>query len=204
MRHKPKRAKPQPSVHSSGARRMMLIGGLVIIAVLAYEQFTKEAPKRGTVRPTSKAALPIDPEFRKDGELSFIRAESGEIIKRINIEIAEAIEDRSRGLMYRTSIPDSVGMLFIFRSSKPQSFWMKNTLIPLDIVYINENKQIVKIRKNNLPLSEESIPSLEQAMFVVEVAAGFCDRYALQEGDLIAFTRTNETKSDDHKNGAGS
>ncbi len=65
----------------------------------------------------------------------------------------------SRDLMYRKSMDDTKGMLFIFQKEEPQSFWMKNTVIPLDIMFVNSKKEIVKIFKNTIPFSENSLPS---------------------------------------------
>jgi len=64
---------------------------------------------------------------------------------------------------------------------------MKNTYIPLDIIFVDENMRIVRIQKNNKPLSEELIPSLMKARFVVEVNAGFCDEQSIEVGDYIKF-----------------
>ncbi len=94
--------------------------------------------------------------------------------------------------MYRTILPDTAGMLFIFENSELRSFWMKNTYIPLDIIYVNENKQIVTIHRHTKPHTEDSVLSYKNAMYVVEVNAGFCDKYNIEENDLISFLRNNE------------
>jgi uncharacterized membrane protein (UPF0127 family) len=78
-------------------------------------------------------------------------------------------------------------MLFIFENSEPRSFWMKDCYISLDILYINENKTIVTIHRNTKPQSEASIFSYKNAQYVVEVVAGFCDRFGINEGDFIQF-----------------
>ena len=79
------------------------------------------------------------------------------------------------------------GMLFVFPNSEQRSFWMKNTFIPLDIIYISADKEIVKIVKNAVPRSEKSLLSEKDAMYVVEVVGGFCDKYNIIEGDKIDF-----------------
>jgi uncharacterized protein len=128
-----------------------------------------------------------EPKFVKEGELYFLNKK--DTLKKINIEIAEKSEEREQGLMYRKSMDESNGMLFIFEKSEPQNFWMKNTIIPLDIIYINENKEIVTIQENTVPFSEESIPSYKNAMFVVEVNAGFCGKFRIKEGTYISFNK---------------
>lgn len=65
---------------------------------------------------------------------------------------------------------------------------MKNTIIPLDIIFIDENKKIVTIQQNTVPFSEESIPSYKNAMYVIEVNAGFCGKFSIKEGDYINYT----------------
>jgi uncharacterized protein len=123
--------------------------------------------------------------YVKEGEVIFWKKDQK--IRKIDVEIAENEAERAKGLMYRSYIPDSVGMLFIFDRPEPQGFWMKNTSIPLDIIYVDENKKIVSIAKNTKPYSEESIPSLGNAQYVVEVNAGFTDRHNIQSGDAISF-----------------
>lgn len=133
-------------------------------------------------------------QFTKEGELSFFRQGTAEKIAQIDIEIADTPAERTQGLMYRRYLPPDAGMLFIFESSGPLSFWMKNTYIPLDIIFISETKAIVSIAKNTTPLSEGLIPSGKAAMYAVEVNAGFCDRHAITQGDTVDFTRIVPTE----------
>ncbi|MBK8552795.1 MAG: DUF192 domain-containing protein [Ignavibacteria bacterium] len=92
-------------------------------------------------------------------------------------------------MMYRRSMDDNKGMLFIFETEEPQSFWMKNTVIPLDIMFVNSKKEIIKIHKNTIPFSEKSLPSEKPATYVVEVRGGFADEYGIKEGDGINFVK---------------
>jgi uncharacterized membrane protein (UPF0127 family) len=157
---------------------VFLLGGLSYLLVPAL------TTKNTSESPSSNSA-PASANFTKEGEVTFWR--NGEKIKKIDVEIAENQAERSKGLMYRPYIPDSVGMLFIFEQSAPQGFWMKNTSIPLDIIYVDENKKIVSIAKNTKPYSEESIPSVGNAQYVVEVNAGFSERNNIITGDAISF-----------------
>lgn len=127
------------------------------------------------------------PVFRKDGVLSFLDGRSGSVIKKIDIEIADNENARIQGLMYRDSLPADAGMLFLMETEEPQAFWMRNTKIPLDIIYVDSQNFIVKICRDTKPYSMETIPSGKPALFVVEVNAGFCAQYKLKEGDRIAF-----------------
>lgn len=166
---------------AAGAAALVLVNRNDQPAASVAAEVTPASPA-----PTATSSK-MPPGFTQEGSLRFVRKGSGEVIRQIDIEIADNDTERSKGLMYRSSMPDSVGMLFIFEVSEPQSFWMKNTLVPLDIIYVDENKQIVTIQANTKPLSEEPIPSYRSAQYVVEVVAGFCQRYGIKEGDSIAF-----------------
>ena len=78
-------------------------------------------------------------------------------------------------------------MLFLMPTEEPQSFWMLNTYIPLDIIFANQSMEIVKIQANRQPQSLQSIPSERPAKYVVEVNAGFCAENGIVEGDRIRF-----------------
>jgi len=118
--------------------------------------------------------------FKKDGELTFFTKRNN--IK-INIELAET---NAKGLMFRKDLPDDAGMFFEFDSDQILSFWMKNTYIPLDIIYVNSKYQIVDIREAK-PMNIKSIISKKPAKYVVEVNAGFCDVNNIKEGDFIDY-----------------
>jgi uncharacterized membrane protein (UPF0127 family) len=123
-------------------------------------------------------------KFKKEGELTFVDSTGNPIIK-IDIEIADNDYERQLGLMNRQSMEEMQGMLFLFPQEEFQSFWMRNTLFSLDILFINSKKEIVTIHKNTKPLSEQSYPSSEPAIYVLEVNAGFCERHNVQLGDKI-------------------
>ena len=129
-------------------------------------------------------------EFKKEGQLSFFDNQNNHIITTIDIEIADDDYERTLGLMYRYSMSDSVGMLFIMEKEEPQSFWMKDTYISLDIIYLNKDFEIVKIHKYTQPLSEQSIPSIEKSKYVIEVIGGFCDKLKIEEGDFVKYEKT--------------
>jgi hypothetical protein len=127
-------------------------------------------------------------KFTKQGEVYF-QDKNKNMVKAIDVEIAETQETRHTGLMYRNSMDEGQGMLFIFEKEEPQGFYMKNTIIPLDIIFINAKKEIVKIYKHTIPFSEDDLPSIKPILYVVEVNAGFTDKYNIKEGDLIDWKR---------------
>lgn len=124
--------------------------------------------------------------FKKEGEL-VISDSTGSPRTKIDIEIADTEFDRELGLMMRKTMEENQGMLFIFPDAEPQSFWMRNTFIPLDMVFIDSSKQIITIRKNTRPLSDTDYSSTGPAQYVLEVNAGFTDKYGIKEGDKISF-----------------
>jgi len=166
---------------------------IIVLAVAGYFLYTMMQDKpqyKFNTDNVPKQKESTEPQFKNQGELTFLSAKGKEISK-INIEIADTDRKRMQGLMYRKTMDENNGMLFVFPVSELQSFWMKNTVLSLDIMYVNENKEIVKIHKNTKPYSEESLPSLKKAMYVVEVNAGYSEKHKIAEGDKIDFKITN-------------
>lgn len=130
---------------------------------------------------------PRDIPFRVDGVLDFVRQDGSML--RIAIEIADNDSARQRGLMERRSLPERSGMLFLMERNEPQGFWMRNTYIPLDILYVNDSLRIVNIARNTAPLSPDLIPSDGPAQFVVEVRGGFTEQNRIEPGDRIQWRR---------------
>lgn len=137
----------------------------------------------------NRAAVQDTSAFRDDGELVFIKSGSSTMIKTIQIEIADNDAERTQGLMWRQYMPENDGMLFIFDKQEPLRFWMKNTYIPLDMVFADKSGKIVNIYPEAAPFSEASIQSGEPAKYVVEVNGGFCASYGINVGDKIEYER---------------
>jgi uncharacterized protein len=149
------------------------------------------ADKKAEVTETSNfrqsRGLSVEKEFVKEGELVFLGKNDGGKITKIDVEIADDPYEWERGLMYRNSMPEAAGMLFIFRSPQLLSFWMRDTFIPLDIIFIDGSMRIVTIYKNTQPLSEKQLFSNVAVKYAVEVNAGFCDIHGIKKGDQIRF-----------------
>lgn len=111
----------------------------------------------------------------------------------IRAEVALNILDQARGLMFRTELPPSAGMLFVFMDEAERSFWMYRTKIPLDILWLNANHVIVEISADTPPCPGESrddCPSFggnTPAQFVLEIAAGQAAAHGLKVGDRLSF-----------------
>ncbi|MBU2930226.1 DUF192 domain-containing protein [Winogradskyella psychrotolerans] len=130
--------------------------------------------------------------FKKEGTLTLKKTDSDSIIKTIDIEIADDEYTTQTGLMYRTKLETNHGMLFIFPNVQMRSFYMKNTKIPLDIIYIDDDLSIVSFQKNAKPMDETSLPSEAPAKYVLEINGGLSDAWQLSIGDKISFTATND------------
>lgn len=125
--------------------------------------------------------------FTKEGSLTIIKPDSiGSIT--LDIEIADDDYQRQTGLMYRNSMAENQGMLFIMEREEQQAFYMKNTRIPLDIIYLNEAKEIVGFQENAQPLNSNSLPSGNPAKYVLEVNAGLARKWKLYMGDTLTWT----------------
>ena len=127
--------------------------------------------------------------FTKEGELKLMKAESDSLIASLDIEIAEGEYETQTGLMYRKSMQDDRGMLFIFEDENPRAFYMKNTEFSIDIIFINSDNEVVSIQKNAKPLDQTSLPSGAPAKYVLEVNAGLSDKWTLEAGDKVDWTR---------------
>jgi uncharacterized membrane protein (UPF0127 family) len=127
--------------------------------------------------------------FTKEGELTFTDS-LGTLKAKIDLEIADTEYKRELGLMNRNQMKENEGMLFIFPRLGNQSFWMRNTLISLDMLFVNDEKKIVTIHKNTKILSDTSYPASQPAMYVVEVMAGFTDQHDIKVGDKIDWMGT--------------
>ncbi|MCK0177838.1 DUF192 domain-containing protein [Flavobacteriaceae bacterium S0862] len=138
-----------------------------------------------------KVIKPMEVTFKKEGELSLFKAETDSLIAKFNIEIADNEYETQTGLMDRKSMKDTNAMLFIFPDMQLRSFYMKNTLIPLDIIYLDNNYTIVSIQENAKPLDEASLSSGSPAQYVLEINGGLSQQLKIKVGDKMSFTKSN-------------
>ncbi|MGB0177298.1 MAG: DUF192 domain-containing protein [Owenweeksia sp.] len=155
--------------------------GWIFMTVLPMGDLKPSAPDQ-----KSGTGNTYEPKFRDEGDLFLVSG--GDTLKTIDIELANTPEKIQYGMMYRKSMKDNEGMLFFMGEERPQSFWMKNTYVSLDIIFIDAEKKIVSIQKNAEPLSEKSLPSEGNASYVLEVPGGFSDRYGIDKGNQVYFT----------------
>jgi uncharacterized membrane protein (UPF0127 family) len=133
----------------------------------------------GSVPPGTVAAVP-------SGPVVILHAAGGRVLP-IRVEVARTDAERERGLMYRNHLDPNAGMLFMFDRDGPLTFWMKNTLIPLDMIFIDRDKRIVGIVDNAIPETETPRRVEGQSRFVLEVGGGLSRRLGVAPGSVVEF-----------------
>ncbi|WP_428697101.1 DUF192 domain-containing protein [Stappia sp.] len=123
-----------------------------------------------------------------------IRSASG--VHRFEVEIADTPQARSFGLMHRQHLASDAGMLFDFKEDREVAFWMKNTLISLDMLFIDRTGRIAHIAADTVPLSEDLVPSREVVRFVLEVPAGTSAALGIAPGDMATSATIKAAAAD--------
>jgi len=139
--------------------------------------------KNDTNKPVKQAEI----VFKKEGELTIFKTTSDSTKINLDIEIADNEYEIETGLMYRNYMKSNQGMLFVFDDIRERFFYMKNTKIPLDLIFISDDKKIVSFQKNAKPFDETSLPSNFPAKYVLEINAGLVDNWSVNVGDEIIF-----------------
>lgn len=130
-----------------------------------------------------------EPRFRHDGDLWITDATSNDTLAALKMETAKSQEEIQYGMMFRKGFsPEYYGMLFFMREEKMQSFWMRNTYVSLDIVYINSDNEIVSIVHDAEPLSDTSLPSEGPALYVLELPGGYTAANNIGQGDIVNWS----------------
>lgn len=124
------------------------------------------------------------------GETLIVYSDNGLETCRFDVELAVTREDQARGLMFRKTLNDRAGMFFVFDKEEVRHFWMKNTLIPLDMVFIDSHFIIVDIHKGATPLDETIISSRKPAKYVLEINAGKADTCRMKKGTKTKLLKT--------------
>lgn len=132
-----------------------------------------EKPLPGEASPRSMPQVVLKPEGRDP--------------VKVDVEIARAPSERQRGLMYRKHLDPNRGMLFIFEQPAQLSFWMRNTYIPLDMIFVEPGMRILGIVENTTPLSEKQCAVSGESQYVLEVNAGFSRTHGLTRGVEVEF-----------------
>ncbi len=161
----------------------LLLATLLLVAGCGGEQGSTttdlvETPAETVPATTAPTTEPGSPE----GTVTILNSAGEEVP--VRVEIADTPAKRERGLMERTALAEDAGMLFVFAQEQPRSFWMRNTLIPLSIAYIDAGGRIVDIQDMQ-PLDETPHPSAAPAQFALEVNQGFFTEHGIEVGNAL-------------------
>lgn len=187
MTAKPKRqpAKKKKKTNWIGIASIIFLLIFILVYVFSNMPMWGEKPQpKQTTANTGKTA------FNIEGTLQFLN-ERNEPYANFYIEVADDAYSREKGMMYKHFIPDTVGMLFIFPKEDHRFFWMKNTPSSLDIIYADQNFDIVSIHENTPPYSEETIPSGDKAKYVIELKAGSAARFGISPNHSFKWQPLN-------------
>ncbi len=128
--------------------------------------------------------LAVGPAWSLDQHTLEIASKTG--VHSFAVEIADTEAAREKGLMFRKELPEGRGMLFDFHQEQPVSFWMQNTYIPLDMIFIRGDGTILRIAENTEPMSTKLIPSGGAVLAVLEVIGGTARKLGIAPGDRVA------------------
>ena len=129
----------------------------------------------------------VDIKFKKEGTLQLKKSANDSVYRTVDIEIADDEYQRQTGLMYRNTLGQTEGMLFVFDDEMLRSFYMKNTRLPLDIIYIASDSSVVSFQEQAQPFDDSSLPSNMPAQYVLELNAGLVKQWGIEVGDKIDF-----------------
>jgi uncharacterized protein len=129
------------------------------------------------------AAAPVNGEAQMRRETLTLVTAAGN--RTVDVEVARTLDEQQRGLMFRTSLPDTSGMLFPYSPPRELTMWMKNTYIPLDMVFIRPDGVVHRIEVRTEPLSEAIVASNGPMAAVLELAGGAAERLGLKPGDRV-------------------
>ncbi len=163
-----------------------------LILILAFLAACGTPPAEEPTQPAESEETQVSIPFRKDGTVTISR--DNEVYLTLDIEIADTDSSRNRGLMQRDGLPEDSGMWFIFDQETEQGFWMANTRLALDLIFVRADGTVQSIAKYIQPMRTETIPSNGPAQYVLEVEAGYSDSKGILEGDNIAFMRDKSSQ----------
>jgi uncharacterized protein len=132
----------------------------------------------------------MQPEARRDPAVqgpAVVLRTRGNVRNVVQVEVARNDSTRMRGLMFRRDMAEDHGMIFMFRESSHQAFWMHNTLIPLDMLFIKSDNTILGIVRNATPETDEPREVPGESQYVLEVVGGYCSRHNVMPGDRVEF-----------------
>jgi hypothetical protein len=157
-------------------------------ALISGNQSPRLPAKSALARTLLIAILACAPACNRGPRIAIISPDGSQRAS-VSVEIAADESSREIGLMYRAHLGNDAGMIFVFPNSSHVDFWMKNTPIPLDIVFAGSNTHVIGIVENARPYSESMLGVPGASQYVLEVNAGFCAAHGVKAGDRLDFSR---------------
>lgn len=146
----------------------------------------RAVPVHSSPAQPTEVERPTEPERPAEEPAVVLVHGEGEPV-RVRVELAVTPAQRQRGLMHRRSLPRDAGMLFVFPRMEHQSFWMDNTYIPLDMIFIDDDLRVVGVVEDAEPLTEDAREVEGDSRYVLEVNAGFARRHGIGPGTRVRF-----------------
>ena len=159
--------------------RLSLILGLALLSLTAA--CTPQSASSGSVAP-ALAAHPVS-----GLKVIPLTVTTSTKLHRFRVELARSEAEQSKGLMFRTAMGADEGMIFPMSPPRQSTFWMKNTVIPLDIIFIGSDRRILNVAANTVPYSEEQLPSVGAAAAVLELNGGSAAQLGIGPGDRVEW-----------------
>lgn len=166
-------------------KNLKIITRIVLLIALCMFLYAQVSPSLNSSKSNKSQNInkkTFEPSFSEEARGYFLNTNS-DTIGDFRIELAETTKEIQIGMMWRKSMSTDIGMLFLMPEEKIQSFWMKNTYIPLDIIYINSKNQVVSIKENAKPMNESPLPSEEPAIYVLEISGGTSAKLGIKPGN---------------------
>lgn len=137
--------------------------------------------------------LPAGTSVAQDCAEGVVDLRDGDLSARFQVEVRDTVAGRAEGLMNRESLPRNAGMLFVYPEAGPVSFWMRNTLIPLDMLFFDAAGRLQRIHENAVPLDETPIPGGMSIRYVLEINAGLAGMLDIEEGAELRSPATDQS-----------
>ena len=168
---------------------MRLIGMLLPAALPLALLASAAACSQGGPGAAATAAAPAEPAVHPESGLPIIplRVKSGGKWHKFRVEVASTPQQQSKGLMFRTALGADEGMLFVQNPPRRTAFWMRNTVIPLDIIYIGPDHRVLNIAANAVPYDETPLPAAGPSSGVLELNGGRAAQLGIVPGDRVEW-----------------
>jgi uncharacterized membrane protein (UPF0127 family) len=160
---------------------------IVIAASLVFASCRGSSPVEPEAPARNAAPAVVTPPPRSGPSVRIIRQSGGPVD--IDVEVVREPRTRERGLMFRRDMDENHGMIFVFPRPDHQVFWMHNTILPLDMIFIRADRTILGIVKNATPETDDPREVPGDSLYVLEVNGGFSDRHHLSAGDRVELTQ---------------